>query len=70
VKPLLSRVIFDAERGAQTTLYLALSGEVADVSGQYFDEKQNIQPAAGPALDIELQDLLWNMSDRWVGTSN
>jgi NAD(P)-dependent dehydrogenase (short-subunit alcohol dehydrogenase family) len=70
VKPLLSRVIFDAKRGAQTTLYLALSGEVADVSGQYFDENQNIQPAVGPALDIELQDSLWNTSDRWVGMSN
>jgi NAD(P)-dependent dehydrogenase (short-subunit alcohol dehydrogenase family) len=70
VKPLLSRVIFDAKRGAQTTLYLALSSEVADSSGQYFDENQKIQSAAGSALDIELQDSLWDMSDRWVGMSN
>jgi len=67
VKPLLSRVIFDAERGAQTTMYLALSSDVANVSGCYFDEYQNVQPAARLARDVGLQEALWNMSERWVG---
>src|SRR5271166_4385696 len=43
VKPLLSRVILDAERGAQSTLYLALSEDVANVTGSYFDEYQKVQ---------------------------
>src|SRR5580704_5380256 len=35
VKPLISRVIFDAERGARTTLHLALSDQLAAISGRY-----------------------------------
>lgn len=66
VKPLISPVIFDAERGARTTLYLAASGDVAGVSGRYFDENQTAQPAAAAANDIELQEALWQASERWV----
>ena len=40
VKPLISRVMFDAERGARTTVYLALNQRVARISGRYFDEYQ------------------------------
>jgi retinol dehydrogenase-12 len=66
IKPLISPVIFDAERGARTTLYLALSNEVAGVSGRYFDEDQAVQPAAAAANDVELQEALWQASERWV----
>jgi NAD(P)-dependent dehydrogenase (short-subunit alcohol dehydrogenase family) len=66
IKPLISPVIFDAERGARTTLYLALSNEVAGVSGRYFDENQAVQPAAAAANDVELQEALWQASERWV----
>jgi retinol dehydrogenase 12 len=66
IKPLISRIILDAERGARTTLYLALSNEVAGVSGQYFDENQAVQPAAAAANDLELQEALWQASERWV----
>ena len=60
-------MIFDAERGARTTLHLALSDDVAGVSGRYFDEHQIPVPAAALANDAELQELLWNASVRWVG---
>jgi retinol dehydrogenase-12 len=66
IKPLISPIIFDAERGARTTLYLALSGDVAGVSGRYFDESQAVQPAAKAANDLELQEALWQASERWV----
>jgi NAD(P)-dependent dehydrogenase (short-subunit alcohol dehydrogenase family) len=66
IKPLISPVIFDAERGARTTVYLASSGDVAGVSGRYFDENQTVQPAAAAANDIELQEALWQASERWV----
>jgi len=69
VKPLISRVIFDAERGARTSLYLALSNEVAGVSGGYFDENQLPQPAATLANDLQLQESLWQASARWVGVA-
>ena len=66
IKPLISPVIFDAERGARTTLYLALSGDVTGVSGRYFDENHAVQPAAAVANDLELQEALWQASERWV----
>jgi NAD(P)-dependent dehydrogenase (short-subunit alcohol dehydrogenase family) len=66
IKPLLSPVIFDEERGARTTLYLALSSEVAGVSGRYFDENQAAQPVLAAANDLELQEALWQASERWV----
>jgi NAD(P)-dependent dehydrogenase (short-subunit alcohol dehydrogenase family) len=67
IKPLLSPVILDAERGARTTLYLALSEEVADVTGRYFDEHQNSRPASPHARDVDLQETLWKMSAQWTG---
>jgi NAD(P)-dependent dehydrogenase (short-subunit alcohol dehydrogenase family) len=67
VKPLISRVLFDPERGACSTLYLALSGDVAGVSGVYFDENQAPQTAAPLANDQQLQEALWQMSARWAG---
>jgi retinol dehydrogenase-12 len=67
VKPLISRVIFSPERGARTTLHLALSSELAGISGRYFDEHQLPQPAAPLANDLQLQESLWQMSARWVG---
>jgi NAD(P)-dependent dehydrogenase (short-subunit alcohol dehydrogenase family) len=67
VKPLISRVTFDPERGARTTLHLALSNDVAGVSGCYFDENQVPQPAAPLANDVQLQESLWQTSARWAG---
>jgi NAD(P)-dependent dehydrogenase (short-subunit alcohol dehydrogenase family) len=66
IKPLISPGMLDAERGARTTLYLALSGEVAGVSGRYFDENQVMQPAAAAANDVSLQEALWQASEGWV----
>jgi NAD(P)-dependent dehydrogenase (short-subunit alcohol dehydrogenase family) len=68
IKPLISRT-FDAERGARTTLYLALSNEVSGVSGRYFDENQAVKPAADAANDVTLQEELWQASERWVGSA-
>jgi len=67
VKPLISRVIFDCERGARTTLQLALSNEIAGISGRYFDENQLPRPAAALANDVQLQDSLWRLSAQWTG---
>jgi len=66
IKPILSPNIIDAERGARTTLYLALSPDVAGVSGRYFDEFQKEQRALELAYDVRLQERLWEASARWV----
>jgi hypothetical protein len=67
IKPLLRRVMFDSERGAQTTLYLALSDEVAGSSGQYFDEHHAVRTASPIANDLALQERLWSASESWTG---
>jgi len=69
VKPLISRMMFDSERGARTSLYLALSNEVAGVSGRYFDENQLPQAAAPLANDPQQQQSLWQASARWCGVA-
>jgi NAD(P)-dependent dehydrogenase (short-subunit alcohol dehydrogenase family) len=66
LKPLVTRVTFGPERGARTTLYLALSKEVTDISGRYFDEHQAVQPASSLANDVRLQESLWTASERWT----
>jgi retinol dehydrogenase 12 len=67
VKPLISRIVFDPERGARTTLHLALSAEVAGISGRYFDENQVPQPTSPLAQDTQLQESLWRVSAQWTG---
>jgi len=57
----------ESERGARTTLHLALSKDVALINGRYFDENQCIQPASALASDPELQEALWAASERFTG---
>ena len=64
---LVRRVVLDEERGARSSLYLALSKEVAAINGCYFDEHQRVQSASAAAADLELQELLWAKSAEWVG---
>lgn len=67
IKPLFTRVVFDAERGSRTTLYLALDQSVAGITGRYFDEYQLLRAAAPLANDVEQQESLWNTSAVWTG---
>jgi NAD(P)-dependent dehydrogenase (short-subunit alcohol dehydrogenase family) len=67
IKPLLTRVMFDAERGALTSVYLALDPSVAGITGRYFDEYQFPRAASPLANDLELQESLWKMSAAWTG---
>jgi NAD(P)-dependent dehydrogenase (short-subunit alcohol dehydrogenase family) len=67
IKPLFTPVVFDAERGARTTVHLALDQSVAGATGRYFDEYQLPRAASPLANDVELQESLWNMSAVWTG---
>lgn len=67
VKPLVTPVTFDNERGARTTLHLALSDSVEGVTGLYFDEHGIAQPASATANDVALQERLWEQCARWTG---
>ena len=69
VKPLISRSMFDAERGARTSIYLALDPSVAGITGRYFDEYQFPRDASPLANDVELQESLWKLSAQWTGAA-
>jgi NAD(P)-dependent dehydrogenase (short-subunit alcohol dehydrogenase family) len=66
IKPWFTAATFDAERGARTTLYVALADQVAGANGLYFDEHQVSQPASALAYDVNLQEALWTASERFT----
>lgn len=50
--------------GARTPLYLALSPEIRNVSGRYFDERQCCRKPSEAARDPELAGRLWSVSEQ------
>ncbi len=54
------------EQGAQTSIYLASSPEVAGVSGEYFYKSKPIQPSKA-AVDDEAAKKLWEISLKLIG---
>jgi retinol dehydrogenase-12 len=67
IRPLFKRFILSAERGARTTLYLALDERAGALHGQYLDENSEAQTPAAAARDRALQELLLTRSARWAG---
>jgi NAD(P)-dependent dehydrogenase (short-subunit alcohol dehydrogenase family) len=61
VKPFLR----SAERGAATSLYLATSDEVADISGEYFVDCR-VKKTKPSAYDASQAQRLWELSERLV----
>ncbi len=61
---LVRRFMSNAERGAQTTIHLALAREIEGVTGKYFDANQRVASASVLALDKNTQDELWRFSER------
>jgi hypothetical protein len=53
-------------QGAETTLYLAGSPEVADTTGAYFVDKRVAEPDP-MTRDRALQTRLWDVSARMAG---
>lgn len=54
------------QKGAQTSVYLATSPEVENVSGEYFAKSKNKKPAP-QALRQDVADKLWEISEKYVG---
>ncbi len=67
LRPLIGRGMIDPERGARTSLYLALAPEMRGVKGRYFDEHQKEQTPAPIAADREVQERLWQRCAEWTG---
>ena len=54
------------EEGAATSVYLALSGEVAGVSGKYFSERRETETKIAPRF-LTLREALWERTGEIVG---
>jgi len=54
------------EQGARTSIYLATSPDVADVTGRYFVDCKPAAPRP-QALDREMASRLWDASERMTG---
>lgn len=65
--PTLLRPFFRTpEKGAETSVYLSASDEVADITGAYFYNCKAIKPKPW-ALDREAAGKLWRLSEQSVG---
>ena len=58
--------MLSAEKGAETSVYLAASPEVEGVSGRYFARKRETRPSAA-ARDADAARRLWDVSAELVG---
>lgn len=54
------------EAGAETSLYLATSAEVAGITGKYFVKKK-VVPLTGQAQDMAAAKRLWQVSEQLTG---
>lgn len=55
----------NVEKGAQTTLYLATSGEVEGVSGKYFSDCKEAS-SSRLSYDVTVRQRLWNVSQELI----
>lgn len=65
LRKLIEFATISPERGAQTSLYCALSPAVAADSGLYYDRCRPVTPSA-PARDAALAAELWRRSEAWT----
>lgn len=66
VTRLAAPFLLTPEKGAATTIYLALSPDVADVTGKYFADCKPVRPAP-EALDLMVAGRLWDVSEKLTG---
>lgn len=59
-------IAISSEQGAKTSVYLASSPEVEEVSGAYFVKQRKVKPAAAAQND-EVANRLWRVSEEMTG---
>jgi NAD(P)-dependent dehydrogenase (short-subunit alcohol dehydrogenase family) len=62
---LQKKFAISSEQGAQTSIYLAMSPQVAQVTGRYFVDSTPV-PAAAHAYDVTARRRLWRLSEDLV----
>ncbi len=63
--PLAQWFALKPEKGAETSIFLATSPEVAGVSGKYFASRKEKQSSQA-SYDVAAQDRLWTLSEQLV----
>jgi hypothetical protein len=58
--------VITPEKGSRTPAWLALSPEVAGVTGRYFDEKKETA-SSSLSYDRRIQERLWKMAEDLTG---
>lgn len=61
---IMQRAVSD-EEGAETTIYLALSDEIKNITGKYFHGHKTEEPSQ-QAKDLKAAEKLWNVSINYV----
>lgn len=64
IQKISSLFMITPEKGAQTSIYLATSPEVENITGEYFD-KQKIAKTTAHARDMQVADKLWEVSKEY-----
>lgn len=65
VRFVVKLVLKNTAQGAETSVFLASSNEVAGITSKYFDDKKAI-PSSKESYDEEKQEKLWRMSKKMV----
>lgn len=68
VNPIFSMQAISAEQGAQTSVYLASSPDVEEVTGKYFGKCQP-RESSPASYDEEAQKRLWRLCEEMTGVS-
>ena len=63
---ILNKFLISPEKGAQTSIYLATSDEVQNISGKYFSKKQPIK-VTSKYNTLNIQKKLWEISNELTG---
>ena len=64
IQKISSLFMITPEKGAQTSIYLATSPDVENITGEYFD-KRKIAKTTAHARDMQVADTLWEVSKEY-----
>ncbi len=64
IQKISSLFMITPEKGAQTSIYLATSPKVENITGEYFDKKK-IAKTTAHARDMQVADKLWEVSKEY-----
>jgi retinol dehydrogenase-12 len=68
IRPIIKLFMKSNEEGARAVLRCATSAELADDTGNYYDELQRVEPSS-VAQNETLARELWDRSNEWCGTA-